>query len=40
VIKISRTPALEDSVYEDILYRVVKKGFDADKVELTPQPEG
>ena len=24
---LSRTPALEDSVYEDILYRVVKKGF-------------
>jgi len=36
---LSRTPAMEDSVYEDILYRVVKKGFDADKVELTPQPE-
>lgn len=37
---LSRTPALEDSVYEDILYRVVKKGFDADKVELTDQPQG
>ena len=36
---LSRTPALEDSVYEDILYRIVKKGFDADRVELTPQPE-
>lgn len=36
---LSRSPSLEDSVYEDLLYRVVKKGFDADKVELTPQPE-
>ena len=36
---LSRTPTMEDSVYEDILYRVVKKGFDADSVELTPQPE-
>ncbi len=36
---LSRTPALEESVYEDILYRIVKKGFNADRVELTPQPE-
>lgn len=36
---LSRTPSMEDSVYEDILYRVVKKGFNADKVELTPQQE-
>ena len=36
---LSRTPALEESVYEDILYRVVKKGFVADKIQLTPQPE-
>ena len=36
---LSRTPTMEDSVYEDILYRVVKKGFDAVSVELTPQPE-
>jgi hypothetical protein len=28
---------MEASVYEDILYRVVKQGFDADRVELTPQ---
>lgn len=30
---------MDDAVYEDILYRVVKKGFDADRLELTPQPE-
>ena len=36
---LSRTPALDDAVYEDILYRIVKKGFEADKVQLTPQPE-
>ena len=30
---------MDDAVYEDILYRVVKKGFDADRMELTPQPE-
>jgi apolipoprotein D and lipocalin family protein len=34
---LSRTPILEDAVYEDLLYRVVKKGFDADRLELTPQ---
>jgi lipocalin len=39
-LRLSRTPALDDSVYEDILYRIVKKGFEADKVQLTPQPEG
>jgi apolipoprotein D and lipocalin family protein len=36
---LSRTPTLDDAVYEDILYRIVKKGFEADKVQLTPQPE-
>ena len=36
---LSRTSTMEDAVYEDILYRVVKKGFEADRVELTPQPE-
>jgi apolipoprotein D and lipocalin family protein len=36
---LSRTPALEYSLYEDILNRVVKKGFVADRVERTPQPE-
>lgn len=36
---LSRTPTLEDVVYEDILYRVVKKGFDANRLELTPQLE-
>jgi lipocalin len=36
---LSREPALDDSVYEDLLYRIVKKGFEADKVQLTPQPE-
>ena len=36
---LSRTPTMEDSVYEDILYRVVKKGFNADNVDLTPQQE-
>ena len=25
---------MDDAVYEDILYRVVKKGFDADRLEL------
>ena len=34
---LSRTPTLEDDVYEDLLYRVVKKGFEADRLELTPQ---
>ena len=34
---LSRTPTLEDTVYEDLLYRVVKKGFDANRLELTPQ---
>ena len=34
---LSRTPTLEDDVYEDLLYRVVKKGFDADRLEPTPQ---
>ena len=34
---LSRTSTMEDDVYEDILYRVVKKGFEADKLELTPQ---
>jgi apolipoprotein D and lipocalin family protein len=37
---LSRTPSLDDAVYEDILYRIVKKGFEADKVQVTPQPEG
>jgi apolipoprotein D and lipocalin family protein len=36
---LSRTPTMDDAVYEDILYRVVKKGFDADRLELTPQLE-
>ena len=36
---LSRTPALEDTIYEDLLYRVVKKGFDADRLELTSQLE-
>ena len=36
---LSRTPTLDDDVYEDLLYRVVKKGFEADRLELTPQPE-
>lgn len=36
---LSRTSALDDAVYEDLLYRIVKKGFEADKVQLTPQPE-
>jgi len=36
---LSRTPTMGDSVYEDILYRVVKKGFNADNVDLTPQQE-
>jgi len=36
---LNRTSTMDDDVYEDILYRVVKKGFDADKLELTPQPE-
>jgi apolipoprotein D and lipocalin family protein len=36
---LSRTPTLDDAVYEDLLYRIVKKGFEADKVQLTPQPE-
>ena len=36
---LSRTPTLEDDVYEDLLYRVVKKGLEADRLELTPQPE-
>ena len=36
---LSRTPTLEDDVYEDLLYRVVKKGFDADTLEPTPQPD-
>ena len=35
---LSRTPALDETVYEDLLYRIVKKGFEADKVQLTPQP--
>jgi apolipoprotein D and lipocalin family protein len=34
---LSRTPALEDTIYEDLLFRVVKKGFDADRLEPTPQ---
>lgn len=37
---LSRTPTMDDAVYEDILYRVVKQGFDADSIELTPQLEG
>lgn len=36
---LNRTSTMDDDVYEDILYRVVKKGFDADRLELTPQPE-
>ena len=36
---LNRTSTMEDEVYEDILYRVVKKGFDSDRLELTPQPE-
>ena len=36
---LSRTPTMEDAVYEDILYRVVQKGFEADRLELTPQLE-
>ena len=36
---LSRTSTMDDAVYEDILYRVVKKGFDADRLELTPQLE-
>ena len=36
---LSRTPTMDDAVYEDILYRVVKKGFEADRLELTPQLE-
>ena len=36
---LSRTPTMEDTVYEDLLYRVVKKGFDADRLEPTPQLE-
>ena len=36
---LSRTPTMEDAVYEDILYRVVKKGFDANRLERTLQPE-
>jgi apolipoprotein D and lipocalin family protein len=34
---LSRTSTMEDDVYEDILFRVVKKGFEADRLELTPQ---
>ena len=36
---LSRTPTLEDTVYEDLLFRVVKKGFDANRLEPTPQLE-
>jgi apolipoprotein D and lipocalin family protein len=35
---LSRTPALDETVYEDLLYRITKKGFEADKVQLTSQP--
>ena len=36
---LSRTSTMDDAVYEDILYRVVQKGFEADRIELTPQLE-
>jgi apolipoprotein D and lipocalin family protein len=35
---LSRSPKLEDEVYADIIKRLEKHGYDASKLELTPQP--
>lgn len=34
---LSRTPTLEEDVYQDILDRVLANGFDPDRLTLTPQ---
>ena len=36
---ISRTPTMEESVYQDIIDRLVMQCFDPEKIILTPQPE-
>jgi apolipoprotein D and lipocalin family protein len=35
---LNREPTMANDDYEDLLNRLVKKGFDVDKLELTPQP--
>ena len=34
---LSRTPTLDDAVYQDILSRLPAKGYDVSRLELTPQ---
>jgi len=36
---LSRTPALDDAVYQGILRRLVQQGYDPAKLTLTPQPK-
>ena len=36
---LSRTPTMEESVYQDIIDRLVVQCFDPEKIILTPQPE-
>jgi len=33
-----RTSAMDDQLYNDIVARLAKRGFNPDKIELTPQP--
>ncbi|MDX2452581.1 lipocalin family protein [Desulfosarcina sp.] len=36
---LSRTPTLDGAVYDGILRRVIEKGYDPTRLQLTPQPE-
>ena len=36
---LSRTPTMEESVYQDIIDRLVMQCFDPERIVLTPQPE-
>ena len=35
---LSRTPKMDDSVYQKIISKIKEKGFDLSKIKLTPQP--
>jgi apolipoprotein D and lipocalin family protein len=36
---LSRTPALDRVVYDGILRRIIEKGYDPTRLQLTPQPQ-
>jgi apolipoprotein D and lipocalin family protein len=36
---LSRTPTMDDAVFQGIRERLVKQGYDPDRLNLTPQPE-